>query len=137
MLLRLSIRRCGRRLGGFRQNERRFALAEHVQLLADLHPLLFRTVLQLLDALAPVLILMLHHRIVLLQIADHLPLLEQRGNALRAAQHYVAVDADCGEYGGVRNPLKSLVHQFGIQPVYLFIILLDRKVQLIREKNHT
>jgi hypothetical protein len=80
-------------LGLIRKNERRLAWPQQLQLLPDLEFLLRRAVLQLFDAIAPVVVLALQTGVLLLEPPYLAPFVHQRGDALRAPQRHVSIHA--------------------------------------------
>src|SRR5580700_9486813 len=73
-------------LGLIRKNERGLAGTHQLQLLANLQLLRGRIFLQLLNAVAPILILALQIGVVFFERANLAPLLAQRRQALRSSQ---------------------------------------------------
>jgi hypothetical protein len=80
-------------LGLIGQNERRLARPKQLQLLANFEFLLGGAVLQLFDAIAPIVVLALQTGVFLLEPAYILPFVHERGNALGTPQRKVSIDA--------------------------------------------
>ena len=104
------------------QNESRLARFQELQLLADLHLLLARALLQAADPIAAVLDLAGHRRVLILQVADLAAFLQQRLHTLRPAHG----DPGVRDHDGEQNhcslfPHDGLADLFEQRCPYLFI----------------
>ena len=94
MLLNVWRRGCFGLIG---QDEGSLARPQQLQLLADLQLLLRRAFLQLLDALAAIVVLALQTGVVFFKLADFAPFLHQGRDALWTPQRHVSIDTDQNE----------------------------------------
>jgi hypothetical protein len=115
------------RLGGlsglFGKNERCLAGAQQLEALANFQFLLGRILLELLDAIAAVVVLALEGGVVFFQLANVIPLLTKGGQALRAAQRPVAVGGHEREDDQKDDAANGLVRLQRNESLHLFIIL--------------
>jgi hypothetical protein len=92
------------------KDEGSLAGPKQFQLLANLQLLLGRAFLQLLDALAAIVVLALKTGVVLFKLTDFAPFIHQGRNALRTAQRHVSIHANQNENDQHGNAPEEVMH---------------------------
>src|SRR5579871_601649 len=117
-----------------RKNERCFTRPQQLQLLANLELLLCGIALELLDAVAAVIVFALNGGVLLLHLADLVPFLAQRGKPVRTPQRSVSHHAREYEHTPENDAAHGIRNLQNDWSLHLFIILFWKKVQLWNEE---